>query len=170
MLWMYQVSFIWQTFLKGFSFLVTPANTLTTIQIICSSCGMSLHQSIVVSIVMVSSTRRALSLRQYSMKMSAGLLRLQSVESFQVFPSEDIYNRKHFSVDKASAAIEIEFTYKHCCDDGSGKFVFSRHIFEKFLGLDKLNSTKLEPSTCSRRTCYFANSPPYSSWVSSKVQ
>ena len=81
---------------------------------------MSLPQSIVVSIVMVSSTRRALSLRQYSMRMSAGLLRLQSVEFFQVFPSEDIYNRKYFSVDEASAAIEIEFKYKHCCDDGSG--------------------------------------------------
>lgn len=57
--------------------------------------------------------------------------------------------------DKASAAIEIEFKYKHCCDDGSG--------------LNKLNATKLEPSTCSRRTCYFANSLPYSSWVSSKI-
>ena len=75
---------------------------------------MSLPQSIVVSIVMVSSTV------QYSMRMSAGLLRLQSVEFFQVFPSEDIYNRKYFSVDEASAAIEIEFKYKHCCDDGSG--------------------------------------------------
>lgn len=49
-------------------------------------------------------------------------------------------------------------------------FIFQEIFFKKFLGLNKLNSTKLEPSTCSQRTCYFADSLPHSSWISSKVK
>ena len=37
------------------------------------------------------------------------------------------------------------------------------------LGLWKVNTTKLEPSSCSQRQCYFDESLMHSKWISSKV-
>ena len=102
--------------------------------------GTYLFLNVVVNIVMGSSTRQTQSLRQYSMRMLVELWKLQSVEFFQVLLTEyfkdlNLGNGQYqsrlihidcislvffFSLDQSSAAIDVEFNYKHCCDDSSG--------------------------------------------------
>jgi len=57
--------------------------------------------------------------------------------------------------DKGVANIEIDFTYTYCCNDEEG--------------ILPINTTKLEPSTCSERTCEYSPSFQHSSWISTQV-
>ena len=53
------------------------------------------------------------------------------------------------------AKIESEFTYKACCNDGSG--------------LKPLKSTIYQPSFCSKRMCHFNDHLAHSLWFSEKA-
>jgi len=57
--------------------------------------------------------------------------------------------------DGGIADIEVDFTYKYCCNDEEG-----------ILPIDTI---KLEPSTCSNRTCEYSRSSQHSSWISTQV-
>jgi len=57
--------------------------------------------------------------------------------------------------DGGMAEIEIDFTYKHCCNDEEG--------------ILPTDTVKLEPSTCSERTCKYSVSSTHSSWISTQV-
>jgi len=54
------------------------------------------------------------------------------------------------------ATIEYDFTYRNCCNDNS-EFLHS------------INTTVLEHSTCSERTCFYAPSLPHTIWKSKQV-
>jgi len=51
-----------------------------------------------------------------------------------------------------NATIEVDFSYKNCCNDNTG--------------LKPINSTALEPKTCSERTCYHSEVLPHTVWKS----
>ena len=53
------------------------------------------------------------------------------------------------------AKIEVEYTFRNCCNDGSG--------------LKPLKTVQYQPSTCSQRTCYFDKMMPHSVWISQQV-
>ena len=75
-----------------------------------------------------------------------------------------------FSLDHDKAVVQSDFKYKSCCIDGQGKllnqFIVFANIFE---GLSTLNSTKLDPRTCSERICHSSEYLLYATWISSKV-
>ena len=68
------------------------------------------------------------------------------------------------------ALVEYEFNYRNCCNDEDGKyfFCFSKLIFS-YSGLSALETTKLEPKSCSQRFCYYKDALLSSTWISSKV-
>ena len=53
------------------------------------------------------------------------------------------------------AKVETEFRYGVCCNDGEG--------------LQYLNSTALQPATCSQRQCIRPKYAPFAVWISSPV-
>jgi len=53
------------------------------------------------------------------------------------------------------AVVEYEFNYRNCCNDEEG--------------LSALETTKLEPKSCSQRLCYYKDALLSSTWISSKV-
>ena len=55
-----------------------------------------------------------------------------------------------------TATIESDFKYKNCCNDDEG--------------LSHLNISKLEPETCSERTCNYSKSWPFAIWMSTQVK
>jgi len=57
--------------------------------------------------------------------------------------------------DGGIANIEIDFTYESCCNDGEG--------------ILPIGEIKLEPSTCSKRTCEYSASSQHSSWISTQI-
>ena len=61
----------------------------------------------------------------------------------------------HIYVGFKNATIEVEFSYKACCNDEDG--------------LSSIGTTKLEASSCSERTCFSSKALPHSSWISKKV-
>ena len=74
-------------------------------------------------------------------------------------------------LDQDKAVIQNEFQYKNCCKDeqgSSGNFIF---LLFSFIckGLSKINSTKLDPKTCSERLCHSSEYVLYATWISSKV-
>ena len=82
-----------------------------------------------------------------------------------------IYNLNHLE-DRPQASVESEFSYKKCCNDEKGLWSQVLNInSEKALlkGLFALNSTKLEPKTCSQRICYNSENLFQSMWISSQV-
>jgi len=54
------------------------------------------------------------------------------------------------------ASIEVDFTYRNCCNDEEGF-------------LQSLGTVKFEPSTCSKRTCEFFSMYLHTSWTSAQV-
>jgi len=54
--------------------------------------------------------------------------------------------------DDGLANIEVDVNYEWCCNDEDGIF--------------PINTTKLEPATCSETTCQYSRSSQYSSWIS----
>merc|ERR1719450_226061 len=53
------------------------------------------------------------------------------------------------------ATIEKEYNYKSCCNDNTG--------------LHSLNSSIIEPKTCSERSCFYSPSLSHSTWISTPV-
>ena len=78
-------------------------------------------------------------------------------------------------LDMKDAKIEVDFQYQNCCNDDDGKAQDNLHI--KFFwvelyfleGLSPVNSSRLEESTCSKRTCHFSSSISHAVWMSEKV-
>ena len=76
----------------------------------------------------------------------------------------------------SEAIIENEYSYQDCCYDERGWLLRLKNQKQKFiahlltLGLWKVNTTKLEPASCSQRQCYFDESLMHSTWISSKVK
>ena len=54
------------------------------------------------------------------------------------------------------AKIEVEYTYRNCCTDGTG--------------LQPLKTVQHQPSTCSQRICHFNKMMPHSVWISQQVR
>jgi len=57
--------------------------------------------------------------------------------------------------DGGIANIEKDFNYKSCCNDEEG--------------ILPINEIKLEPLTCSERTCKYSTSSQHSSWISTQI-
>ena len=79
-------------------------------------------------------------------------------------------------LDMKDAKIEVDFQYQNCCNDHEGNTQDNlvHNIFfwvELYLlkGLSPVNSSRLEESTCSKRTCHFSSSISHAVWVSEKV-
>ena len=64
-----------------------------------------------------------------------------------------IYMYKYLGEEKAK--IEVEYTFRNCCNDGAG--------------LQPLKTVLYQPSTCSQRTCYYDKMMPHSVWISQQV-
>ena len=73
------------------------------------------------------------------------------------------------------ASIEIDFKYKKCCNDNLGELNKLNlqntkiNISSISEGLQPLGTLKLEPSTCSQRTCDYSNSSTHTVWNSKQV-
>ena len=87
-----------------------------------------------------------------------------------------------FLLNAGIANIEIDFTYESCCNDGEGKvmiiflvFLLQIYIFcvlkiqQLSEGILPIDEIKLEPSTCSKRTCEYSASSQHSSWISTQI-
>ena len=61
----------------------------------------------------------------------------------------------HMCKGLAYATIEKEFNYKNCCNDDEG--------------LSELRTSKLIPSTCSERSCFYSSAMPFAIWTSKQV-
>ena len=74
--------------------------------------------------------------------------------------------------DKATE--ETEFSYKNCCNDETGEylyFTFKSYLLKNiFKGLSSVNSSKLEPKTCSKRHCFYSENLFQSVLISSQVK
>ena len=60
-----------------------------------------------------------------------------------------------YSIGLSNAVIEKEFNYKKCCNDDEG--------------LSVLETSKLVPSFCSERECFYSPALPYALWTSRQV-
>ena len=60
---------------------------------------------------------------------------------------------------------ELDIGGRETCYFCIGSFCIKKFL----LGLSTLNTSKLEPKTCSKRTCFHSESLIHSAWISSKV-
>ena len=106
-------------------------------------------------------TKLTWSLRKLLTMMNVTVLKHQFVGGFQE-SILNLYSCKLFIhyespqyLGEEKAKIEVEYTYRNCCNDETG--------------LQPLNTVQQQPSTCSQRTCYYDKLLPHSIWISKQV-